>query len=120
MPDEPRTRWTDDRIDDLATVVKAISPVAQTSAVHATQLDDVERDVSSMGKWIGDVETRLSHQIAEGNAALHRRIDTIREEMRADQAARRTARTQILVAIIGGAFLIAGVVLTALLTGGAG
>lgn len=57
--DRDRRRWNDDRLDDLATQVRALGPsVGQLIGVEA-RLAQVTDDADDFKRWIGDVEARL-------------------------------------------------------------
>lgn len=64
----------DDRIDDIAATLRALAPLATTSAVHTSRLDDLERDVES---GLDALSNRLLERLDDLKRDVHTGMDAL-------------------------------------------
>jgi Flp pilus assembly protein TadB len=127
--DQERRRWTDERLDDLADLVRAFAPTVTMVATHQANIDELRSDIVDFKRAMVDVEVRLCRRIdeeAKAQADFRREYRRHREEDaqagKQEQATRTGGRWTLWAAAVGGIAVVLASLITALVTllGGSG
>lgn len=70
-----RRRWPDERIDDLAELVRAFGPTVSMAVTSAADIEALERDVSEIKASVGQLDDRVRSSMSQMERRLCERMD---------------------------------------------
>ena len=117
--DEDRRRWSDDRLDDLADLVRAFAPLPLQVGIAESNIEQHNDELDDVRAGIKDLENRLVRQIS----AVSKSCEAFHAEYREDQKQSKSANRAVVIALIGSSATVIAAVVAAvavIVTGGGG
>lgn len=106
-------RWNDDRLDDLASQVRMMAPLATQVATNAAQIDAIKDDV----RELRDVQASEAQAAATFRREYRQDRENDRSAVRADRAQRSTTVAQAAAMVAAATITSVGAIFTAVVTG---